>query len=108
MGMKENTRLKNDLLLEKSTSKSTIQNLEKFLTSANDEIKILQENGKVKKAEYTKEIDTLTEKLNATVLQLENIQHEYENFKSLHKNDKSLATEMQEKLDAAKAEYRSQ
>lgn len=106
--MKENTRLKNDLLLEKSTSKSTIQNLEKFLTSANDEIKILQENGKVKKAEYTKEIDTLTEKLNATVLQLENIQHEYENFKSLHKNDKSLATEMQEKLDAAKAEYRSQ
>ena len=39
---------------------------------------------------------------------LETTKQEFDTYKHLHENDKSLATEMQEKLDAAKAEYRSQ
>eukprot|EP00943_MAST-04B_sp_MAST-4B-sp1_P004661 g4661.t1 len=105
---KENTRLKNDLLLEKSTSKSTIQNLETFLNSANDEIKVLQENGKSNKEMFSKEIAALENKLSEALAKLKDVENEYENFKNVHKNDKSLASEMQEKLDAAKAEYRSQ
>ena len=68
----------------------------------------MQENSKVFKEKHAQELDSANRKLQEVLSKLEITQQEFDAYKHLHENDKSLATEMQEKLDAAKAEYRSQ